>query len=290
MNAVKVEEVSKSYGGFRLDGVSFAVRKGFITGLIGPNGSGKSTLIRMMMQMSRPDGGQIELFGQRLDRDAAQLRERIGYVSDENYFYEHLTLKKMTKIIAPFYKNWDSELFGNYLHRFELPENKKIKELSKGMKMKFSLAVALSHAAELLVMDEPTSGLDPVFRRELLDLLTEQMQDEERTILFSSHITSDLDRIADYLVFVNRGKLVFEESKDEVLERHVLVKGGTELLDADVRTLFLGLRETGVGFEGLMSDRERAERTFGNMALIERPTLEEIVYFTAKREGVRVHA
>ncbi|MDO3411828.1 ABC transporter ATP-binding protein [Saccharibacillus sp. CPCC 101409] len=280
--AVKVSDVGKRYGSFELQGIDFSVRQGFITGLIGPNGSGKSTLIRMMMQMVRPDSGSIELFGHRLAGESAQLRERIGYVSDENYFYDHLTIKRMKKILSPFYGSWDEEKFRGYLERFELSENKKIKELSKGMKMKFSLAVALSHSADLLIMDEPTAGLDPVFRRELLDLLTEEIQDDTRSILFSSHITNDLDRIADYIVFVNKGRLVFDETKDDVLERHVLVKGGKELLDDDVRGLFTGIRETDVGFEGLVSDRAAAQRAFGDLALLERPSLEEIVYFTSK--------
>ncbi|OWA37721.1 sodium ABC transporter ATP-binding protein [Saccharibacillus sp. O16] len=289
MNTVSMEGVGKRYKGFELSDVTFDVRKGFITGLIGPNGSGKSTLIRMMMQMVRPDQGQVKLFGQKLDGDAARLREKIGYVSDESYFYEHLTLKRMKNILAPFYSRWDAEVFHRYLDRFELPENKKVKELSKGMKMKFSLAVALSHSAELLIMDEPTAGLDPVFRRELLDLLAEQIQDENRSILFSSHITNDLDRIADYIVFVNKGRLIFEETKDTVIERHALVKGGKELLDADVRPLFIGLRETDLGFEGLMASRDSAQHLFGGLALIEQPTLEEIVYYTAKGKGEQTY-
>ena len=290
MNAATLEGVSKSYDSFKIEDVNFSIRKGYVTGLIGPNGAGKSTLIRMIMQMVKPDQGHVELFGSKLENEATGMRERIGYVSDENVFYDHLTLKRMTNILAPFYRNWEADTFRDYLERFELPENKKIKDLSKGMKMKFSLAVALSHSAELLIMDEPTAGLDPVFRRELLDLLADQLQDDQRSILFSSHITSDLDRIADYIVFVNKGKLIFNETKDEVLERHVLVKGGNELLDPDIRPLFAGLRETGVGFEGLMTDRVEAERIFGNLALIEQPTLEEVVYFTVKGKGGLVHA
>ncbi|WP_037287714.1 ABC transporter ATP-binding protein [Saccharibacillus sacchari] len=290
MNAATLEGVSKRYDSFKIEDISFPIRKGYVTGLIGPNGAGKSTLIRMIMQMVKPDAGHVELFGSKLENEATGMRERIGYVSDENVFYDHLTLKRMTNILAPFYRNWETDTFRDYLERFELPENKKIKDLSKGMKMKFSLAVALSHSAELLIMDEPTAGLDPVFRRELLDLLADQLQDDQRSILFSSHITSDLDRIADYIVFVNKGKLIFNETKDEVLERHVLVKGGNELLDPDIRPLFAGLRETGVGFEGLMTDRVEAERIFGSVALIEQPTLEEVVYFTVKGKGGLVHA
>lgn len=290
MNAATLEGVSKSYDSFKIEDVNFSIRKGYVTGLIGPNGAGKSTLIRMIMQMVKPDQGHVELFGSKVENEATGMRERIGYVSDENVFYDHLTLKRMTNILAPFYRNWEADTFRDYLERFELLQNKKIKDLSKGMKMKFSLAVALSHSAELLIMDEPTAGLDPVFRRELLDLLADQLQDEQRSILFSSHITSDLDRIADYIVFVNKGKLIFDETKDEVLERHVLVKGGNELLDPDIRALFAGLRETGVGFEGLLTDRVEAERIFGSVALIEQPTLEEIVYFTAKGKGGLVRA
>ncbi|MNI48649.1 ABC transporter ATP-binding protein YtrB [compost metagenome] len=188
----------------------------------------------------------------------------------------------MKKIVAPFYSNWDEDLFIKYMDIFELPSRKKIKECSKGMKTKFSIALALSHHPKLLIMDEPTAGLDPVFRRELLELLADYILDEQNTILFSTHLTTDLDRVADYITFVNRGQIVFSEAKDDVLDRYLMVKGGREMIDGDIRKEFVGLRETEVGFEGLSKDRERIVSLFGNDVMYQTPTLEEIMYYTAK--------
>ncbi|MDT3424821.1 ABC-2 type transport system ATP-binding protein [Paenibacillus forsythiae] len=280
-SVIEIQGISKTFDRFSMKDVHFEVNKGYITGLIGPNGAGKSTLIKMMMDMVRPDNGSIRLFG---SSPAAEplIKERVGYVSDENFYYEHLTISRMKSIVRPFYKHWDDAAFRRYLDLFELSPKAKIKNLSKGMKMKFSLAVALSHHADLLIMDEPTAGLDPVFRRELLELLSEQILDENKSILFSTHITNDLDRIADYIVFLNRGEVVFSESKDEVFERYVMVKGGRELLDKDIRKFFVGVREGAHGFEALSKDRGEAKRAFKDVALLETPTLEDIMYFTAK--------
>lgn len=264
------------------------MKQGYITGLIGPNGVGKSTLIKMMLGIIRPDSGSVKILGCDMPKQEVDIKQRIGIVADDCFYYEHLTIREMKKMIAPFYKKWNEKKFNGYLEQFELSPKKKIEELSKGMKVKFSLAVALSHEAELLIMDEPTSGLDPVFRREMLDLLADMMQEERNSIIFSTHITTDLDRIADYIAFINRGKLVFNGAKDEVLERYAIVKGGSQLLDSDIRHVFVGIRETAVGFEGLVDNRQEAERLFGNYAVFDKPSLEDIMYFTAK--GGRIHA
>ncbi|MNZ54745.1 ABC transporter ATP-binding protein YtrB [compost metagenome] len=282
MNAVEIRNVSKSYKNYKLSNVSFQVPNGYITGLIGPNGAGKSTIIKSIMGMVIPDQGDISVLGQPIDSERAVYKEQIGYISDENIYYDYLTLAEMKKIVAPFYSNWDEDLYLKYMDIFELPARKKIKECSKGMKTKFSIALALSHHPKLLIMDEPTAGLDPVFRRELLELLADYILDERNTILFSTHLTTDLDRVADYVTFVNRGQLVFSEAKDEVLDRYLIVKGGRELLDGDIRKEFVGLRETGVGFEGLSRDRDRVVSLFGNDVMYQTPTLEEIMYYTAK--------
>ncbi|UHA73392.1 ABC transporter ATP-binding protein [Paenibacillus sp. 481] len=288
MNAIELRNLTKTYAQFTVDNVSLDVKKGYITGLIGPNGAGKSTLIKMMLGMIRPDSGSVKILGYDMPRHEVDMKQRIGIVSDDCFYYEHLTIRDMKKMIAPFYKKWNEQKFNNYLEQFELSPKKKIEDLSKGMKVKFSLAVALSHEAELLIMDEPTSGLDPVFRRELLDLLAEMMQDERNTIVFSTHITTDLDRIADYITFINRGQLIFNEAKDDVLDRYTLVKGDAQLLDSDIRNQFVGIRETAVGFEGLLNNRDEAAQLFGNYAVLDRPSLEDIMYFTAK--GGRIHA
>jgi ABC-2 type transport system ATP-binding protein len=203
-------------------------------------------------------------------------------VFDENYYYEDLTLKEMKGILAPFYKNWDNKLFEKYIKDFELPANKKIKELSKGMKMKFSLAIALSHKAELIIMDEPTAGLDPVFRRELLDILYGIIQDEEVSIFFSTHVTPDLEKIADYITFINDGRIVFSEAKDSVLENYAIVKGKKELLDFDTRKEFVAVRENSFGFEALTNKSDYIKRLFKQNAIIERPTLEDIMVYTVR--------
>ncbi|QLG43077.1 ABC transporter ATP-binding protein [Paenibacillus sp. E222] len=288
MNAIELRNLSKTYPLFKLDQITLDVKQGYITGLIGPNGAGKSTLINLITGLIRPDSGSIKTLGKEMPAQEVNVKEGIGIVSDECFYYEHLTIREMKSMIAPFYKKWDEKQFNNYLEQFELSPKKKIEELSKGMKIKFSLAIALSHDAELLIMDEPTSGLDPVFRRELLDLLADMIQDETRSIIFSTHITTDLERIADYITFINKGKIVFNEAKDDVLERYIIVKGDMKLLDADTRGQFVGIRETAVGFEGLADNRAEAERLFGNYALLHRPSLEDLIYFTAK--GERHHA
>lgn len=282
MTAIDVRGLSKTMSGFTLEQVSFSVPRGYITGLIGPNGAGKSTLIKMLMGMVVPDQGSISIHGEPAGIAGAAYKANIGYVSDENIYYDTLTLGKMKEIFKSFYPRWDEGLFKEYLDRFELPVKKKIKDCSKGMKTKFALALALSHHPDLLIMDEPTAGLDPVFRRELLELLAEFIQDERRTVLFSTHLTTDLDKVADYITFIHRGRLVFSETKDEVLERHLIVKGSKELLDADTRKEFIGLRETDYGFEGLAADGSRLQSIFGSSALYHQPTLEDIMYYTAK--------
>ncbi|MBH5319546.1 ABC transporter ATP-binding protein [Paenibacillus sp. GSMTC-2017] len=282
MNVIEVRNVSKSYLEFSIKDVSLDIKKGFITGLIGANGAGKSTLINMILGIVRPKSGSIQLFGMDMPKHEVELKQRIGIVSDDCYYYEHLTIEDTKRIIAPFYRKWDETKFRNCLDQFELSPKKKVGDLSKGMKVKFSLAIALSHEAELLIMDEPTSGLDPVFRRELLDILADIIQDEQKSIIFSTHITTDLDRIADYITFVNRGQIVFSDVKDDVLGRYSIVKGGKELLDPDIRRQFVGVRETAVGFEGLVADRKKAAELFGDYALLEKPSLEDIMYFTAK--------
>lgn len=287
-DVIRLDHLSKSYDRFELRDISLSLKEGFITGLIGPNGAGKTSLIKMMMGMIYPDQGNILMFGQNNQLNQAAVKERIGYVSDENIYYENLTVKQMKKVIAPFYTQWNEDTYMKYQELFKLPPGKKIKDLSKGMKIKFSLAIALSHDADLLIMDEPTSGLDPIFRREMLELLSEHIQDEKKSILFSTHNTMDLDRIADYIVFINEGRIVFNEMKESLSEQYLLVKGGKELLDRDVRRWFVGIRESGLGFEGLISNRTEGERYFRDTAICETPTLEEIMYFTVKGSETHV--
>jgi len=269
------------YEGFKLDNVSFKLEPGYIMGFIGPNGSGKSTTIKLIMNLLKKDSGEIKIFGKDHLKYEVEIKDRIGFVYDESYFYENLTIEKMKKIIAPFYSKWDEEVFQRYLKVFELGEKYVIKKLSKGMKMKFALAIALSHHAELIIMDEPTSGLDPIFRREILDILYNIIQDENISIFFSTHITTDLERIADYITYINKGKIVFSKSKDEIMSNYAIIKGGPEILKDELRKEFLGLRESSVGFEGLTDNVEKIKTNYTDV-LIERASLEDIMYYTRR--------
>ncbi|MEW5784198.1 MAG: ABC transporter ATP-binding protein [Bacillota bacterium] len=284
---LEVRNLKKVFKDFTLEDVSFSLERGYIMGFIGPNGSGKSTTIKMIMNLLKKDSGSISVFGLDHIRHEKEIKNRIGFVYDENYYCEELTISEMKRIITPFYDNWDDSAFEKYLHDFALPARKKIKELSKGMKMKFSLAIALSHHAELLIMDEPTSGLDPVIRSELLEILSDTMQDEEKGVFFSTHITSDLDRTADYITFINNGRIEFTAAKDDILDNFGLVKGARELLNTDFKDHLVGVRENRFGFEGLIKNKEAVKRLFRDSVVIEKPSLEEIMlYFTRRPQNV----
>lgn len=280
---LEVKNLSKEFFmQFELKDISFKLEPGYIMGFIGPNGAGKSTTIKLIMNLLKKDSGEINIFGKDHIKYEREIKDRIGFVYDENVFYENLTIEKMKDIIAPFYSKWDEEVFQGYLKRFELSEMSVIKKLSKGNKTKFALAVALSHNADLIIMDEPTAGLDPVFRREILDLLYEIIQDENKAIFFSTHITTDLERIADYITYINKGQMVFSKSKDEIMSSYAIVKGAPELLNDSTRKDFLGLRETNVGFEGLVENVDIIKEKYKDI-LIERASLEDIMYYTREK-------
>ena len=280
---LEVNKLKKNFKNFTLNDVSFKLEYGYIMGFIGPNGAGKSTTIKLIMNLLKKDEGDIKIFGMDNIKDEKKVKNRIGFVYDENYYYETLTINQMKNIVSSFYKNWDENQFKHYLKEFDLNPKSKIKTLSKGMKMKFSLAIALSHNADLILMDEPTSGLDPVFRRDILDILYNIIQNEKRSVFFSTHITTDLEKIADYITFINKGNIVFSKSKDEVMENYVLIKGGTDLLDKDIRKEFIGIRETSVGFEALTNNVEKMKQKFGDSILVEKASLEDIMVYTVRR-------
>lgn len=281
-NAIELRNVTKNYKEFQVKDLSFDVKKGFVTGFIGANGAGKSTTIKMLMNLVKQDSGTISVLGMDYAKNEREIKEKIGFVYDENVFYESMTLKQLKRIIAPAYKQWDDKVFQNYLDKFELSSTQEIGKMSKGTQMKASLAFALSHHAELIIMDEPTSGLDPVSRREMLETLYDVMQDENKTIFFSSHITTDLDRIADYITYIHNGQLVFSKEMHSISEEYALVKGTTELLDQDTEKEFVSIRKTNTGFEALSNNAARIKELFGREVLIEKPSLEDIMYFTKK--------
>lgn len=278
-NVVELKNVTKKFKNFSVKNIDLQVKKGFVTGFIGANGAGKSTTIKMMMNLLKPDVGEIKLFGMDYKKHEKAIKERIGFVYDGNVFFEGLNLKDIKRIVAPAYKHWDDTLFYQYVEKFELPLNKAVKTFSKGMQMKASLAVALSHHAELIILDEPTAGLDPIFRRELLDLLQELMIDGNRTMFFSTHITTDLDRIADYIAFMQKGELVFNQSIHDVAENYALVKGGLDLLDRDTEKVFVHVHRASTGFEALTDNIKAVKNTFGDTVVIERASLEDIMYY-----------
>ncbi|MCM3112411.1 ABC transporter ATP-binding protein [Lederbergia lenta] len=278
-NVVELKNVTKQFKDFSVENINLQVKQGFVTGFIGANGAGKSTTIKIIMNLLKPDAGEVKLFGLDYETHEKEIKERIGFVYDGNVFFEGLNLKDIKRIVAPAYKHWDDKLFYQYVEQFELPMNKAIKTFSKGMQMKASLAIALSHHAELIIMDEPTAGLDPIFRRELLVLLQELMLDGNRTIFFSTHITTDLDRIADYIAFIQGGRIVFNQSIHDVAENYALVKGGMDLLDRDTEKAFIHIHRAPTGFEALTDNIQSVENVFGDTVVIERASLEDIMYY-----------
>jgi len=287
-NVIELHNVNKAFKEFQLKNFSLEVKKGYVTGFIGGNGVGKSTTIKLIMNLLEQDSGSISLFGMTYKGNEKEIKERIGFVYDENVFYEHLTLKEMKRIIRTAYKRWDDKAFNHYVQEFELPLNQRLKTFSKGMKMKTSLAFALAHHAELIIMDEPTSGLDPIFRRELLKILHEIMQDGNKTIFFSTHITVDLDRIADYITFIHDGEHVFTKEYYKVEEEYAIVKGTLDLLDDETEEPFIAIRKTNSGFVALTDQISQARKIFGETVIFETPTLEDIMYYTKKGRSAYV--
>ncbi len=282
-NVVELKNVTKRFKNFSINDLNLNVKQGFITGFIGANGAGKSTVIKLIMNLLKPDAGEVKVFNQDYKTNEKAVKERIGFVFDGNIFFEGLNLKDIKRLVAPAYKHWDDKLFYHYVEKFELPLNKPIKKFSKGMQMKASLAIALSHDAELIIMDEPTAGLDPIFRRELLTLLQEIMIDGQRTIFFSTHITTDLDKIADYVAFIQNGELLFNESVHHVSEEYALVKGTLDLLDPDTEKPFIHIERAATGFEALTNDISTVEHIFGDTVVMDRASLEDIMYYLKGR-------
>lgn len=287
---LSVHDLAKDFKDFSLKSLSFHLPRGYVMGFIGPNGSGKTTTIKLIMNLLRKDRGEIKVFGLDHQEHAQEIKNRIAFVFDENHYYEELSIRDMGRIVASFYSSWEPKVFAQCLKDFDLNPKQKIKQLSKGMKMKFSLAVALSHQAELLIMDEPTAGLDPLVRYELLEVLTTMIQDERKSVFFSTHITSDLDKIADFVTFLDHGQMVLSAPKDDILERYGIVKGASELLTTETNTQFIGLRTNQYGFEGLIRDKASLPQHFKGRVVVERPTLEDIMLYTVRGDHHAEHS
>ncbi|MBD7911282.1 MULTISPECIES: ABC transporter ATP-binding protein [Clostridium] len=275
-NVLEVNGLKKDYGAFKLNDVSFSLQEGCITGFIGVNGAGKTTTIKSILGLVLKDAGSVKLFGKEIEKNEQELKNYIGVVLDEGCFYEEMTLKEMKNVIAPAYTNWDEKIFRNYINRFDLNLKQKISTLSKGMKMKYSIALALSHHADLLIMDEPTSGLDPLIRSEILDIVLEFIREEGKSVFFSTHITSDLDKIADMLILIDKGEILLNEEKDLILDTYGVVKGDSNLLNDENRKLFLNIKESRYNFEAI-TNRKNDVRKHMDGVIIERPTIEDVM-------------
>ena len=281
-NALEVKNLCKSYGDFSLKSVSFTLPAGAVMGFVGQNGAGKTTTIRCILNMAVRSDGEIKIFGMDNIQDELAVKENVAVVFDEIFFVDSWHLREVEAVIKGFYSNWDSQQYNSYLKQFELPPEKRVKELSRGMKMKLMLAVALSHGAKLLILDEPTSGLDPVARDELLDILREYVSDGEKGVFFSTHITSDLERIADFITLIDHGKIYYTGTKDGLLEHFCIVKGSKEDLSNELRRKIIGLSMTSVGFNGMI--RTDDKEGLPDSVTVEHPAIDEILVHISKED------
>ena len=284
-NALEVHSLNKSFDRFALKDVSFTLPRGAVMGFIGENGAGKTTTIKAVLGLIRKDSGDISVLGGSIED--ASIRAKIGVVFDDLHLHKTLRIRQAAKIFPHLYEDWDADLFKEYLNRFNLDAEKKIKDLSRGMRMKLSIAVALSHHPELLILDEPTAGLDPVVRDEVLEIFQDFMQDENHAILFSSHITSDIDKIADYLTFIHDGEILFSVTTDELLGEAGILKCSAEeadALDAE-REGLLRIRKNQFGCEVLIRNKEQFRMRHPE-AVIDSVTTEALMLFYARGEKV----
>ena len=284
-NILEVRNLTKQYADFTLDHVSFSIPKGTIMGLIGENGAGKSTTINAILDLIHKDDGTVTFWGQELS-SAKQLKEDIGVVFDGINFYETLTAAKVGKISQAAYEQWDDRLYREYLNRFQLPTDKEIKTFSKGMKMKLCIAVALSHKPKLLILDEATSGLDPVMRDDILDVFLEFVQDEEHSIMISSHITTDLEKVADNITFIHHGKVLFCKAKDELLYQYGIVRCGAAVFDEIDKSEILAYRKEDYQWNVLVADKEKARRRYKN-AVVDDAAIDDILLLYVKGERTK---
>lgn len=279
--ALSVTGLTKHYdSGFTLDDVTFDLPSGYIMGLVGPNGAGKSTLIKLILNMTTRDAGRIEVLGLDAMADEERAKEQLGVVLDSSYFIEYMTVDAVERTSSPMYPLWDHNLFDAYLRRFGLGRNKKIKDLSRGMQMKLMLAVALSHDAKLLILDEPTSGLDVLSRDELMDILSDYVADGGHSVIFSTHITADLERCADFLAYITNGMLYYSGPKDEFEDAFRLVKGGPDELTDGLRRAMVGIRTYATGFDALVRTQDIPHIGGTDGLLTQHASIEDVIRLT----------
>ena len=276
MNALEIKNLTKKYKGFKLDNISLTLPRGCIMGVIGENGAGKSTTIRSVLGMVKPDSGDINIMGRKLD---AGLKNDIGVILDEVGLPNSVNVLDVNKIMKKFFKNWDEKQFFKYIDSFSLPKDKKFADFSKGMKMKLGIAVALSHNAKLLILDEPTSGLDPLVRDEIIDILNDFTRDDDHSILISSHIVSDLEKICDYIAFIHNGRLMLCEEKDVLLEKYKFINVTEQQLSELDQSAIRGKKVGKFGVEAI-AEAEKIPATFSSVPI----TIEDLFVFMAKED------
>jgi ABC-2 type transport system ATP-binding protein len=284
MDALAINNLTKRYKSFTLNDISFNLPKGYIMGYVGQNGAGKTTTLDLIMNFKKKDSGKIDVFNLSMTDNEEEYKNSIGYIADECYFPDIITVKEIKGILSDFYSSFNESKFNEFMSDWSLPIDKPIKEFSKGMKIKLTLASVLSRDTKLLILDEPTSGLDPIFRDELLTILQEYIMDGEHSVLFSTHIMSDVEKISDYICFIDNGNIVLNDTKDNIIENHIVVKGGANDLDI-CKDYAIAFKKTDIGFEALL--RKNDMYKFENRFLIEKPTIEDVViYYTKKLKSV----
>lgn len=277
--AIEVNKLNKTYDDFKLQDISFKVECGTIMGIVGENGAGKSTIIKGILNLINLDSGEIKILGKDIKSDDSLIKNNIGVVFDESYFHDNLNIKDISKIMKNIYSQWQESVFQRYIKQFKLPIDKKVKDFSRGMKMKLSISVALSHNANILILDEATSGLDPVVRDEILDIFLEYIQEEDKTILISSHITSDLEKICDYITFINHGKLIFSENKDDLIYNFGIIKCSQSDINKIDKEDIVGIKEGKFSTEIMVKNRFKYEN---KDLVIDKTNLEEIILFKVR--------
>ncbi len=276
MNVIEIEGLNKTYDTFKLDNVSFKMKQGYIMGFIGENGAGKTTTLKAMLNVVKRNSGSVKIFGKNIDDFEIDIKNRIAFMSGETDFHSRKKLKTITSVFKKFYAEWDDDVYNNYMKRFKLDQNKKIIELSKGMRIKYAMALALSHNAELLILDEPTSGLDPVARDEMLEIFQNIVEQGDKSVLFSTHITTDLEKCADYITFIKDGKIIESRTKDDLIDSFRLVNGSTEDLKRIKRDL-ISAKENAFGFTGLIETSKLNKHDINHAA----PSLDDIMIYHA---------
>ncbi|MEG0276244.1 MAG: ABC transporter ATP-binding protein [Coprobacillus sp.] len=276
--ALEIDHLNKTYIDFKIKDVSLKIPKGTIMGLIGENGAGKSTIINMILNIAKKESGEIKIFNQDVYENEQKIKEDIAVIFDECHFNPNFKCQTVGKMMSMIYPNWQPDVFVKYIDQFQLPKNKKIKNFSRGMKMKLAFAVALSHQPKMLILDEATSGLDPVVREEILDILKEYVLDEEHTVLISSHITSDLDKVSDYISFLHNGELMFTKTYEDIQDHYGVIKCGEKVFDSLNKDDLIAYKKEDFEYRILTNKRQELQKVYSDL-VIERASVEDIMLF-----------